>query len=218
MRSDSILGFVSGTSVNLWFMYSVLNLFKDDFRHRFGADMMIVYGPYIHQNRNKLQAQFMETGKDWVFMVDNDMVFEPKDVWLLFAAATERGPGIYSAPYMIEDGSMVCGPWDKDVPQVYHPMVSLPEKTTQVGVVGGGFTLVHRDVFEATGPDAFAALHATAGEDISFSWRAREAGFIPWLVPKANPGHHKSVVLYPHQQVRNVIGDEINLVEAEAMA
>ena len=212
---DSILGFVTGASVNFWFMHSVVNLFKVDKEDRFNADYLLCFGPYIHQNRNRLAADFMDIDREWLLMVDNDIVFLPEDVWALFEEAEKRGPGIYSAPYMLENGVLVCGPWDSEVPYVYHPMVSLPAKPREVGVVGAGFTLVHKDVFTAIGEDWFTALTADAGEDVSFCWRAKEHGFLPWLVPEANPGHFKQVAIFPHEQVRNMIGEEVNLVQAE---
>lgn len=212
---DAILGFISGPSVNIWFMHSVFNLFKSDERNRFGADWLLVFGPYIHTNRNRLAKHFLEEGREWLFMVDNDMVFQPDDVWLLLEEADKRGPGIYAAPYMIENATLTCGPWEPGIRGAYHPMVALPKETTPVGAVGAGFTLVHRDVFLAIGEDAFTELNPDAGEDISFSWRAHEASYNPWLVPKSNPGHFKQVALYPHEQVRNMIGEEVNLVEAD---
>lgn len=214
-QPDSILGLITGPSVNFWFFDSVLNLFWNDPETRFAASRLLVFGPYIHSNRNQLQQEFMATDREWLFMVDNDMVFQPDDVWALFAEADKRGPGIYSAPYMIENGVLVCGPWDDQVDKVYHPMIGLPARPKEVGVVGAGFTLIHRDVFAATGENAYLQVSDAAGEDISFCWRAREAGYTPLLVPKANPGHFKQVALFPHDQVRNMVGEQVNLVEVD---
>lgn len=214
-RPDSILGLITGPSVNFWFMHSLLELFGSDTEQRFNADRLLAFGPYIHTNRNQLQREFMDIDRQWLFMVDNDMVFDPADVWVLFAEADANGPGIYSAPYMIENGVLVCGPWDDQEEMVYHPMIGLPSEPKQVGVVGGGFTLIHHDVFEAVGEKAFSPIQESSGEDVSFCWRARQAGYTPVLVPKANPGHFKQVALFPHEQVRNMIGEEVNLVEVD---
>lgn len=213
-RPDSILGFVSGSSVKIWFMYSVFNLFKKDFDQRFAADWLLVYGPYIHKNRNQLVDEFLATDRDWLFMVDNDIVFTPEDVWSVFEVADEKGPGVYAGAYLLEDGSLVCGPWEPTAEYAYHPMLALPAKPTNVGVVGAGFTLVHRKVYEEIENNWYSEPIPGIGEDVSFSWRAREAGYTPWLVPKANPGHFKELVLYPHNEVRNMVGENVNLVEA----
>jgi hypothetical protein len=216
-QPDSILGFITGSSVNFWFMHSVLNLFKNDVNNRFNADWLLCFGPYIHANRNQMQEQFMETGREWLLSVDNDMVFTPGDVFALYDEAAKRGPGVYAGTYVLENGFQVVGVWNDDEPMVYHNLVSLPEKPIEVGVVGMGFTLVHRDVFEAIGPGAFWPVNEerSTGEDLSFSWRAREAGFTPILVPECNPGHHKTMVVYPHGSIRNAIGEDINLVELD---
>lgn len=213
-QPDAILGFISGSSVNIWFMHSVFNLFKADAENRFGADWMLVFGPYIHQNRNRLADQFLDEDREWLFMVDNDMVFNPEDVWALFEVADENGPGIYAGPYLLEDANMACGVWEPEMEFHYHPLVKLPEDPRPIGVVGAGFTLIHREVFTSIGGGGYTALGPSVGEDVSFSWRAREAGYTPWLVPAANPGHFKQVALYPHEEVRNMVGEEVNLVEA----
>ncbi len=210
---DAILGFISGPTVSMWFMHSVFNLFKADQDQRFTADWLLVFGPYIHSNRNQLQHEFMQSDRDWLLMVDNDLVFTPDDAWQLFEQADKLGPGVYSGPYLLENGALVCGPWDNEIAMVYHPMLALPKKPTQVGVVGAGFTLIHRQVFEAVGDNAYSPVIEHAGEDLSFCWRAREAGYTPLLIPACNPGHFKTVAIYPSEQVRNLIGEEINLVE-----
>ena len=89
-EGDSHLGFITGPNVSFNFMHSVVNLFKDDWQHRFLADYILVPGPYIHENRNRLVQEFMEAGRDWLFMVDNDMVFDPRDVWALFEVADAK--------------------------------------------------------------------------------------------------------------------------------
>lgn len=214
---DSILGFISGSSVKIWFMHSVFNLFKADYDQRFAADWLLVYGPYIHQNRNTLVADFLKnTDREWLFMVDNDMVFEPKDVWSLLEVADEKGPGIYAGAYLLEAGCLVCGPWSKEIELSYHPMNVLPDKPTKVGVVGAGFTLIHRSVLLDIGENWFYEPNALVGEDVAFCHKARLAGYIPWIIPDANPGHHKELVLYPHEQVRNLAGIDVNLVEASS--
>lgn len=213
---DSILGFITGPSVSFWFMHSVLNLFGNDAQGRFANSWVLTFGPYIHANRNDLQRQFMDTGRDWLLSVDNDIIFTPGDVFALYDEAEKRGPGIYHGSYVLENGFQVAGVWNDDEEMVYHNLISLPEKPTEIGVVGMGFTLIHRSVFEATGPDAFWPVNGfSTGEDLSFSWRAREAGFTPILVPECNVGHHKQVVNFTHGAVRNSIGDDIQLVELD---
>ena len=215
MEGDSHLGFITGPTVSMWFMHSVVNLFKDDNDHRFAADYILVHGPYIHTNRDRLVAEFMDAGRDWLLMVDNDMVFEPRDVWALFEQADEHGPGIYTAPYITEEGLLTAGPWDSEQELAYHPLVKVPDRPTPVGVAGAGFTLVHREVYEAVGEHPYSAAKPGVGEDVSFSWRARWEGYTPLLVPASMPGHHKVVVVYPSAEVRNIIGDNVNLVEVD---
>lgn len=214
-RPDSLLGFITGNSVSFWFMHSVLNLFKNDPQNRFNSDWLLAFGPYIHANRNQLQDQFMDTGRDWLLMVDNDIVFTPGDVFALYDEADKRGPGVYAGSYVLENGFQVCGVWNDEEPMVYHNLIQLPEKPTEIGVIGAGFKLVHRDVYEAVGPGAYWPLEGNRGEDLSFSWRAKEAGYTPILVPKVNLGHNKNIVAYTHGAVRNTIGEDVGLVELD---
>jgi hypothetical protein len=215
-QPDSILGFITGPSVTFPFMWSVLNLFKNDPENRFNMDWLLVHGPYIHANRNQLQEQFMDTGREWLLSVDNDITFTPGDVFALYEEADKCGPGVYHGSYILENGFQVCGVWNDDEPYVYHNLVRLPEEPAEIGVVGLGFTLIHREVFEATGPEAFWPVNGfSTGEDLSFSWRAREAGYIPILVPKCDVGHQKTNTLYTSGSMRNSIGDEMNLVQLD---
>jgi hypothetical protein len=214
-RGDSIVGFISGPSLNVWFMHSVFDLLKRDEEQRFLADWLLVLGPYIHSNRNQLQAEFMATDREWLLMLDNDLVFKPEDIWPLFELADEHGPGIYSGPYLLENGALVCGLWNDERAFVYHPLLGLPQDPCRIGVVGAGFTLFHRDVFTAIGENAFSPVAEHSGEDLSVCWRAREAGYTPWLVPACNPGHFKTIALYPGGRARNLIGEEVNLVELD---
>jgi len=214
VEGDCHLGFITGPNVSFNFMHSVVNLFKDDWQHRFLADYILVPGPYIHENRNRLVQEFMEAGRDWLFMVDNDMVFEPRDVWALLEEADKRGPGIYHGPYLDETGEVICaGVWT-DQEQMYHPLQRVPNETKQVGMVGAGFTLTHREVFAAIGPDGwFSSIRPDGGEDVSFCWRAREAGYTPWLVPTSMPGHFKSFLLYASGSLRNLYGEDVDMVQ-----
>jgi hypothetical protein len=216
-EGDSHLGFITGPTVSFNFMHSVVNLFKDDWQHRFAADYILVPGPYIHENRNHLVQEFLEAGRDWLFMVDNDMVFEPRDVWSLFAVAEEKGPGIFGGPYLDETGEVVvAGVWDDKVDHVYRPLRHVPTEPKQVGMVGAGFTLIHREVFVEVGSDHwYSSIRPDGGEDVSFCWRAREAGYSPWLVPQSQPGHFKSFLLYASANMRNLYGDDVDLVQVE---
>jgi hypothetical protein len=216
-KPDSIVGFVTGPSVSIWFLQSLITLFKNDHDERFGASWIMTMGPYIHQNRNQVQNEFLQTDREWLMMIDNDIVFEPDDVRHLHAIADEKGPGVYHGPYVIEDGTMVCGTWALDRPMVYHRMGNLPAEPARVGMVGMGFTLIHREVFSRVGMAAYAPLSPVHGEDVSFCWRCYQADIPVWVEGKAQPGHAKQVVVFPDQTVRNIAGDDVNLVAQESL-
>ena len=212
--NDSALGFISGPSVSVWFMTSVLNLFMEDTRGRFNNDLIVATGPYIDRNRNELITVFLTNPdlkrKKWLFMVDNDMVFKPQDVWDLFSFA-DRSPGIYAAPYLQENEVLTCGPWDTQEPGKFKHMTVLPTVPTQVGVVATGFTLIHREVLEVLGNQSFTVNSSLQSEDVGFCWRAHQAGYDPWIIPTSRPGHIKQFVLHT-DGIRNVVGEDMNLV------
>jgi hypothetical protein len=217
--SKAALGFISGLSVNVWFMTSVIDLFGSDVNRRFDNDLIAAFGPHIDQNRNWLAETFLTSpelqDKEWLFMVDNDMVFRPEDVWELFWEGDQRGPGIYAAPYMQENQVLACGPWDNNEKLgFFRNLLQLPPNPTQVGVVGMGFTLIHREVLESAGPKPFTMQPDFESEDVAFCWKTQADGnsYHPWIVPSSRPGHFKTFTLYA-EGMKNAIGDDVNLVE-----
>jgi len=100
---------------------------------------------------------------------------------------------------------------DPENPGGYEPLTEadlldeegdLLAEPIEVDGVGMGLTLIKREVLEALDPQGrrlwpFAETNEERGygEDLTFSLRAKEAGFQPYLLPAARIGHHKSVVL-----------------------
>ena len=95
---------------------------------------------------------------------------------------------------------------------MYRRLPVMPDTVVPCGCVGTGFTLIHRSVFEAVGEHAFTSLQDTHGEDVSFCWRAYQAGIVPWLVP-VRPGHMKTLVIYPDHETINMLGENVNLTK-----
>ena len=205
MNPDSIVGFISGTSMCTLTTNSLLKLFQDDNEGCFGGAWLLGLGLYVPHNRYRVAEQFVRTDREWLLFVDSDMVFEPHDVWALYEHATDK-PGVYGGVYVGEDGKFCCGPFDEDLPGAYRPLGDIPDRPVR-GVVGMGLTLIHRQVLEAIGASLFKPYADSIGEDVAFCSRARDSGFTPWVVPASQPGHYKELVLYADgRQVSSVTG------------
>ena len=172
--------------------------------------------------RNMVVEKFLEFGQaDWLWMVDSDMTFSPDTLErLLEYADPEKAPIVGGLCFVFDEHGEIqptlfglAG--DENDPaslQVirYHEWV--PDSMYQVAATGTGCLLVHRSVFQAmlafTRPDgtqgfndAFPWFQETShagrpvSEDITFCWRAIQAGFPVYVNTSVQLGHIKSRVL-----------------------
>lgn len=162
-------------------------------------------GPRIASGRNSLVRHFLDIGADWLFMVDDDMVFPPDAVERLLQAAHPQDRPIVG-------GMCFGGGRDGWFPTLFRldaeqkQMIRFdgwPEDTLfPVDATGGACLLIHRSVFQK-----LAELYEppwvwfqetklgakSTGEDITFCLRARAAGFPIYVHTGIEFGHMKLV-------------------------
>lgn len=165
-----------------------------------------VSGPRIAAARNDLVEHFLSTNAEWLFMVDDDMVFD-HDVLprLLKSADKYQRPIVGGFAYAAGRDGYFSTIWT--MKDGYPVRVDDYPAGKLVEVVGTGAAclLVHRRVFEKIlaehegGPwvwfEETAVGERTIGEDFTFCLRARKAGFPVYVDTGIEFGHEKLVTI-----------------------
>jgi hypothetical protein len=157
-------------------------------------------GPRIAAGRNSLVEHFLQTGADWLFMVDDDMRFEKDAIEQLLMSAdpTDRP---------IVGGLCFGGGRDGWFPTMYQMgdtglirLEAVLDGVVPVDATGGAALLIHRTVFETLAEkyeepwvwfQESTLGTSTVGEDITFCFRARAAGFPIYVNTDVEFGHMK---------------------------
>jgi GT2 family glycosyltransferase len=161
-RADTggvFLAIPSGRSPELQFVTSLQNMIAYDASHSghiIGQGAWLISpGTNVAHQRNQLVRKFLETGIEWLWFVDDDMVFEPDilDQMLASADAKERPilgalcfAWIVSANQQVTPTIYMFGEKDGEIKLVRHtgyPRDSL----VPVNATGTGCVLIHRRVF-----------------------------------------------------------------------
>ena len=197
-RDKVAIGWIDPGVVDGLFAWSVIDL-----RHRRSdriGQILRVEGGLISRQRNEIVAAFLNSGCEWLFMVDSDEKFTVEDFDKLVATAhaTERpfvagvyfgtfpGPDVYPTPVPLIFRKAADGRTR------YTPLDDFPANTViPVDAAGTGCLLVHRSVFEAI-REARATEHTGAdwcwfldlpvngewfGEDLYFCRAVETLGF-----------------------------------------
>jgi hypothetical protein len=199
------IGYVHDEFVHARFMRCVL----DAERHE-GAIVLSVEGNNVPAQRNDLVRQFLNTGRQWLYMCDTDTVFAPNVVSRLIGKTTPTRRIITGLVYC--DGR-------PPHPMMYERIADTaagigmfqsiaewePESLVKIDATGGGSLLVHRDVYlemEKRRPEPAATWFEYSimagmqlGEDFTFCIRAEDAGFEIYADTSTRVGHIKPRVI-----------------------
>jgi GT2 family glycosyltransferase len=165
-------------------------------------------GPLVALARNNLVANFLNRNREeWLWCVDTDIVFAPNTIDQLMKAAdpVER-PVVSALYYTIMNGAKTATIY-QDSPETEgtfdHPKDFPADELIEVGGTGAGCLLIHRSVLRQIYMDAqgdkcwFREMVLNGrdiGEDLSFSIRAREAGYPVHIHTGIQVGHVKPVM------------------------
>lgn len=164
-----------------------------------------VSGPRIAAARNAVVTHFLSTQGEWLFMVDDDMVFDSDALVRLLQIADKRErPIVGGFAYAAGRDGYFSTIWTLDdnknpVRVDDYP----PDQLVRVVGTGAACLLVHRSVFEAIlekyGDTPWPFFQETSlngntvGEDFTFCIRAGEAGFPIHVDTGVEFGHEKMV-------------------------
>jgi hypothetical protein len=216
-RDDVAIAWCSPAIVSAYFCESIVGIFADRrTRKRVAAYLPTVAGPELGVARCDVVEWFLQTDAEWLLQIDSDQVFGPEQALaLLEVADPDTAPivsGLYAGLTGGSGGEVMTGLCAGRVAAdgTQDMLTALPDTTAQllrVGLVGAGFLLAHRRVYEAMRaarpghPLPYfesAVSHGVAeGEDFTFCRRAAELGFPVHLATRVHVGHHKSLVVWP---------------------
>jgi len=178
----------------------------DALRHELGMLVLETRGHrHIEEARSLLAFSGIAHGADVLFFIDSDVLFDPMDVERL-AEQARVGRGIVGAPYSHRKmGTGFVGGIDPVVTEVVFGEGGQIYPAT--GVIGMGFTAIHRSVFERLDALAeYGVVNSVEGpmrpyfkrlvvggywlrEDASFCHAARQVGAQTWVDSRIRVKH-----------------------------
>ena len=153
-------------------------------------------GSLVYNSRNDLAMQAIQTGFDWVFWLDSDMVFQQDILVRMLKVAREKDLDFLSGLYFRRTVPYTPVAFDhlevnENGDCEWSEFEELPQSLFEVGGCGFGGVLVKTEVL-AKVQEKFGNMFfpiAQMGEDLSFCWRARQCGYKVWMDPTIVLGH-----------------------------
>ena len=152
-------------------------------------------GSLIYTSRNNLAIQALNMNAEYVLWLDSDMVFQPDLLQRMLKVMDENKIDFLSGLYFRRVKPFAPIIFDKlEVEEDgchWHNATEIPTELTEIAGCGFGVVLLKTEVilntFGKMG-DLFTPLNGV-GEDLSFCWRARQAGYKIYLDPSISLGH-----------------------------
>jgi hypothetical protein len=165
-------------------------------------DVMISHGisPVAVRNRNKVTAEALNLGAEWVWYVDDDQVFVPDTLTRLLARNVDVVSGLYlqrSLPF----GPHMYGSENPDG-SVCTSFLTEQSGMQDVAAIGAGCLLVRTNVLHALEPPYWRIGQIapdTTSDDIHFCHRVREKGFKIWCDTDVTVGHYTVHTVWPRK-------------------
>lgn len=152
------------------------------------GDILVQYA------REQFAKSVIENDADYLFMIDDDMMAPPdlfyrlaeNDKDICAALAFTRNPDHRPVIYDVIEG---FDPTTKRDYRIQKFAMNYPkDQLVECDAVGFGAVLIKRKVIEAVREPRFMGLEG-CGEDITFCWKAKKAGFQVWMDTRIKLGH-----------------------------
>ena len=149
-----------------------------------GTEVAIASCSLVYEARHILARKAMDDGFDRVLWLDSDMKFEP-DLLERLSADLDQGLDFVSAVYFTRKNPVkpviyrVCHPEKKKNGETYpalDPVREIPDGLFEIEGCGFGAVMMNTDVIRGAGVLPFYP-ELRFGEDLTFCWKARQAGF-----------------------------------------
>ena len=193
--TDTIIGYVHGASVDGVFLDSLMAILHEDRFRTIEGCISIESGPLLVTARNVLVEAFLETGKEWLLMVDTDMEL-PTDVVdrLKRHASPDRVVGALCFAFDRRSRGMAPTMY---VGERLTPVTEWePGALVPVWSTGAACLLIHRDVFAKLERPWFRqSTDGSYGEDQGFCMNLALAGIELAVDTSTVAGHSKGLVV-----------------------
>jgi len=154
------------------------------FKARPDMRLIIKQSPYVHDNREQIAVDFLETDCTHLFFIDSDMLFKPDVLDKLLASDKDVIGGQYNRRIGKEGVPVVNTRYNL-------PGMSYPNHIFKNYAVATGCMLIQRVVFEKI-PRPWFSLGTEEnwlGEDVSFCRKCKENGIEIWMDASLPVGH-----------------------------
>lgn len=142
--------------------------------------------------RNQIVHDFLQSEAEYLLWIDSDTVWEPHDIQTL---ANEDKDIITGIQYSTSEHQMPLIRKLNKKNWTAEPIVDYPmNRIFEIDGCGFGFCLTHRRVYEAMKEEWFE-FRSGFSEDLTFCFKAKNAGFKTWAHPKVQLGHISSKVV-----------------------
>lgn len=200
-----------GVSASVQSRYSVFSECLANLRRPNGSEVMFAMGIDIGENRNTIVRRALKDGFEWVFFLDDDMVFDANHLERLLSHNRQVVASLY-LNRMPPHGVMAFNE-SRYVPATYYGVegiwmwkaVSLegapPSGLADIVAAGTGGMLIGHKVFEKIKYDTWFD-HFQSTDDLAFCQRVVEAGFPIFLDLGARMGHVTTHEVWPHYSGR----------------
>lgn len=161
-------------------------------------------GSLVYQARNSLARAAIQAEADQILWLDSDMVFTPDFLIRMNDVAHRNDIDFLSAMYFRRKPPFTPVVFERldyneeNGHAITTQLLSIPEERFKCGGCGFGGVLMSLDVvmsvaamFDGRMFDPLPGM----GEDLSFCWRARQAGYDIWCDPAMQMGHVGSMVV-----------------------
>lgn len=187
--------------------YSTFSECLANLRRPKGSEVMFAMGIDIGENRNKIVRHALENDFEWVFFLDDDMVFESGHLERLLGHSRH----VVASLYLNRKPPHGVMAYNQNIwsPATYYgaegvrlwKAVSLegaPETgLADIVAAGTGGMLISHEVFEKIKYDTWFD-HFQSTDDLAFCQRVVEAGFPLFLDLSARMGHITTHEVWPH--------------------
>lgn len=207
---DVLLAYPHPGLVRGEFMNRVLAILQDE-KCRVGQVLDLMIGPGIGIARNRLAGLFLESGAEWLWFLDTDMVVSLETLPALLAAADpDERPVVGALCNVLADNvirpSMYMQTRDENGMFAFAHLADPPEDTLlRVDATGCACMIIHRSVFhrllavdgviEGLWFSEMIIDNHEIGEDLSFCMRLSFAEIPVYVHTGVSVGHMKAVQL-----------------------